>query len=60
MELGRSPATASRNGHISNSQVMWMSTVVEGAQLSFQHLVNSESGWDFFNCYVDSTPVLAA
>lgn len=51
---------AARSGNISNSQVTWMSTLVEGAQLSFQYLVSSESGWDFFNCYVDATRVLAA
>ncbi len=46
---------AGRAGGITHSQVTWMSRAVTAESLRFWYKVSSESGWDFFNFYIDGS-----
>ncbi|MBN1513160.1 MAG: carboxypeptidase regulatory-like domain-containing protein [Phycisphaerae bacterium] len=44
---------AARAGGITHSQTTWMTRAAQGGTLSFWHRASCESGYDFFNFYVD-------
>ena len=44
---------SARSGTITHNQVSWMTRDANGGDLSFWYQVSSESGYDFFNFYVD-------
>ena len=57
---GHSGIAAARAGAITHSQTTWLTRTVSGGQLSFWYKVSSESGWDFFNFYVDGNQMVHA
>ncbi|MBN2447343.1 MAG: ankyrin repeat domain-containing protein [Phycisphaerae bacterium] len=44
---------SARSGAITHSQTTSMARTVGGGDVSFWYSVSSESGWDFFNFYID-------
>ena len=48
-----SPTRSAKAGTISHNQQSWMKRTLSGSQVSFWYRVSSESGYDFFNFYVD-------
>jgi ankyrin repeat protein len=51
---------AARAGSISHNQDSWMTRTVGGGDLSFWYKVSSESGYDYFNFYIDGDRVVHA
>lgn len=45
---------SARAGAITHSQVSWMQRTVGAGALSFRYRVSSESGYDYFNFYINS------
>ncbi|UCD75479.1 MAG: carboxypeptidase regulatory-like domain-containing protein [Phycisphaerales bacterium] len=45
---------SARAGNINDNQVSWMTRNVGGGDVSFWYRVSSESGWDYFNFYIDN------
>ncbi len=50
-----SGSRSARAGDISDDQVSWMTRTVGGGDVSFWYRVSSESGYDFFNFYIDGS-----
>ncbi len=48
-----SPTRSAKAGTISHNQQTWMKRTLSATQVSFWYRVSSESGYDFFNFYVD-------
>lgn len=48
-----SGSRSARAGDVSNDQSSWMTRTVGGGDVSFWYRVSSESGYDFFNFYID-------
>ena len=46
-------ARSAANGNISDNQISWMTRTVGAGDLSFWYRVSSESGYDYFNFYID-------
>jgi|GEM_PF-861530 len=49
---------AARSGVISHSQSTWMTRTAVGGPMSFWYRVSSESGYDWFNFYVDGVQMV--
>ncbi len=50
-----SGSRSARAGDISNDEVSWMTRTVGGGEVSFWYRVSSESGYDFFDFYIDGS-----
>jgi hypothetical protein len=56
--VAHSGARSARAGSINDEQSSWLTRTVGGGPLSFWYRVSSESGYDFFDFYVDGSRVI--